>query len=57
MKDLESLTIVPPPGVLEGRHVGVVDGVGGVGGVGGVDGVDGVDGFGVGGDEYKLSYC
>ena len=43
MKELKSLTIVPPPGVLEGRHVG------------GVDGVDGVDG--VGGDEYKLSYC
>ena len=43
MKELKSLTIVPPPGVLEGRHVG------GVGGVGGVDGI--------GGDEYKLSYC
>ena len=40
VKELKSLTIVPPPGVLEGRHVG------------GVDGVDGV-----GGDEYKLSYC
>ena len=46
MKDLESLTIVPPPGVLEGRHAGGVDGVGGVGGV-----------DGIGGDEYKLSYC
>ena len=46
MKELKSLTIVPPPGVLEGRHVGGVDGVGGVGGV-----------DGVGGDEYKLSYC
>ena len=43
MKELKSLTIVPPPGVLEGRHGGGVDGVGGV--------------DGIGGDEYKLSYC
>ena len=43
MKELKSLTIVPPPGVLEGRHVGGVDDVGVV--------------DGVGGDEYKLSYC